>query len=460
MKTPQTKVKKKVNPVAKGFATATKIVSPITPKASAKALERKNIRAALVSFASLVGCPVKNEDGSVIGKLVDVVVQNGNETYPAVSGLIVRVGQSKAYIDGARITKLTPKEIVLQAKSINLSDFQRREGESLLDADVLDHQIVDVDGLRVVRTSDLYLAPLDKEIRVVGVDISFRSFIRRIFPNIISRRPNPESVVDWGKVASLADGSGVVRSSESRGALSKLRPADIADLIEDLQGREQGALIEMLDPALAADALEEMEDEELQGLMRGLPTERAAELISHMEPDEGAEVLRDLDEGHREDILEEMDTKVSKDLRKLVSFDETLAGGIMTTHFLTATENETVGNALKLIVENRERDVSDGIIIIDDKGKLIDHIQLVELVAAKSNDSLATLVGPPYPTAVDINSSLPEVIEEFANNRGSSIIVIDDKNKPVGRILADDLVDALSSDEEDSHGVAQGTGAL
>jgi len=460
MKSPQTKTNKKVNPVAKGIAAANKIVAPISPKPSAKALERKNIRAALVSFASLVGRPVKNEDGSVIGKLVDVVVRHSSETYPAVSGLIVKVGQSQAYIDGARITKLNHKEVVLKAQSINLSNFQRRGGESLLDADVLDHQIVDVDGLRVVRTSDLYLAPLDKEIRVVGVDISFRSFMRRIFPNFISRRPNPESVVDWGKVASLADGSGVVRSSESRGALSKLRPADIADLIEDLQGREQGALIEMLDPELAADALEEMEDEELQGLMRGLPTERAAELISHMEPDEGAEVLRDLDEEHRESILGEMDTKVSKDLRQLVSFDETLAGGIMTTHILTAKEGETVASALALIVENRERDVSDGIIIVDEKGKLIDHIQLVELVAAKSSATLATLVGPPYPTAVNIDASLPEVIEEFGNNRGASIIVIDEKNKPVGRILADDLVDALSNENDESHGVAQGSGAL
>ncbi|MEN9736424.1 MAG: hypothetical protein RL129_1135 [Actinomycetota bacterium] len=203
-----------------------------------------------------------------------------------------------------------------------------------------------------------------------------------------------------------------------------------------------------------------MEDEELQGLMRGLPTERAAELISHMEPDEGAEVLRDLDEEHRESILGEMDTKVSKDLRQLVSFDETLAGGIMTTHILTAKEGETVASALALIVENRERDVSDGIIIVDEKGKLIDHIQLVELVAAKSSATLATLVGPPYPTAVNIDASLPEVIEEFGNNRGASIIVIDEKNKPVGRILADDLVDALSNENDESHGVAQGSGAL
>ena len=132
----------------------------------------------------------------------------------------------------------------------------------------------------------------------------------------------------------------------------------------------------------------------------------------------------------------------------------------MTTHVLTAIESETVGTALKRIVENKDRDVSDGILIVDEKGKLIDHIQLVELVAAKTSAELSTLVGPPYPTAVRIDTRLPEVIEEFANNRGSSIVVIDEKNKPVGRILADDLVDALSTENDDLHGVAQGSGAL
>ncbi len=422
-------------------------------------LERKNIRSALVSVAGLIGRPVRDETGRDIGKLVDIVVRHGETTYPPVSGLIVKVGNSTSFIDGASISKLTHDEIRLSSMRVNLEEYKRRPGESLLDADVLDHQIVDVNGLRVVRSSDLYLAPLDREIRVVGVDISFRSFVRRIFPGSLSRRPTPEHVVDWAAVASLADGTGVVRSSESRAALSQLRPADLADLIEDLAGREQGALIELLDPDLAADALEEMEDDELQGLLRGLPSQRAAELIARMEPDESAEVLRDLDVDHRESIFAEMDSKIATQLRKLVSFDETLAGGIMTTHILVTRETDTVGAALKLLVENRERDISDGVVVVDAKGKLLDHIQIIELIAAKSNAELSTLIGPPFPTAINSNTRLKEVIEEFANNRGSSIIVVDEKNKPVGRILADDLVDALTSDDE-NHGFAQGSGAF
>ena len=421
-------------------------------------ITRKSVRDSLVSVAALIGCQVRDPNGKAIGKLVDIVVRHGEETYPPVSGLIVKVANHKSFINGARISKLTQKEITLSSTRINLENYQRRPGESLLDADVLDHQIVDVDGLQVVRSSDLYLAPLDKEIRVVGVDISFVSFLRRLFPALIARRPTPEHVLDWAMVASLTDSTGVVRTSSSKSALSQLRPADIADLIEDLAGREQGALIEMLDPDLAADALEEMEDDELESLLRGLPAERSAELLARMEPDESAEVLRDLDSEHRESILSAMEKGVAKQLRELVSFDEDLAGGIMTTHLLIVKENDTVAAALKLLVENKERDSSDGVVVVDAKGQLIDHIQTVELIAAKASSNVLDLVAKPFPTSVQIDTPIAEVVEEFSNNRGSSIIVVDEKNKPIGRILSDDLVDALSRSR--SRGFSKGSGVL
>ena len=421
-------------------------------------LTRKGIQGSLVSVAGIIGRPVKDQDGKDLGKLLDFVVRHGGETYPPVSGLIVKVAGRRAYIDGARIAKLTKDEITLSSAKVNLNEYQRRTGEQLLDGDVLDHQIVDVNGLRVVRTSDLYLAPLDKEIRLVGVDVSFRSFVRRIFPGTFGRKPGVDQVIDWASVASLADDGGVVRTTATREALSKLRPADIADIIEDLEGREQSALIELLDPDLAADALEEMEDDELQGLLRGISDERAAELLSHMEPDESAEVLRDLDDEHSESILAQMAPAMAKQLRRLVEFDETHAGGIMTTHILIVKESDTVSDALKLLVEHRERDISDGVTVVDSKGKLLDHIQIIELIAAKPSEKLESLVKAPFPTAVGIETPLEDVIEEFSNNRGSSVIVVDEKGKPVGRILADDIIDAMVPAE--SSGLAQGSGAL
>jgi CBS domain-containing protein len=433
-------------------------MSKTAPRTQSAVLTRKGIQSSLVSVAGIIGRPVKDQDGKDLGKLLDFVVRHGGETYPPVSGLIVKVAGRRAYIDGARIAKLTKDEITLSSAKVNLNEYQRRSGEQLLDGDVLDHQIVDVNGLRVVRTSDLYLAPLDKEIRLVGVDVSFRSFVRRIFPGTFGRKPGVDQVIDWASVASLADDGGVVRTTATREALSKLRPADIADIIEDLEGREQSALIELLDPDLAADALEEMEDDELQGLLRGISDERAAELLSHMEPDESAEVLRDLDEEHSESILAQMAPAMAKQLRRLVEFDETHAGGIMTTHMLIVKESDTVSDALKLLVEHRERDISDGVTVVDSKGKLLDHIQIIELIAAKPSEKLETLVKAPFPTAVGIDTPLEDVIEEFSNNRGSSVIVVDEKGKPVGRILADDIIDAMVPAE--SSGLAQGSGAL
>ncbi len=424
-----------INPVAQRFV-----------RRREYALARKQVRESLVSVAGLIGRPVRDQGGRDIGRVVDIVVRHGDATYPPVSGLIVKVGPRSSFIDGSQIATLTQDEIRLSSTKINLQEFTRRKGESLLDADVIDHQIVDVDGMQVVRSSDLYLAHLDREIRVVGVDVSFVSFLRRIFPGAIRRRPTPDRVLDWAAVASLADGEGPVRTADSRSVLGQMRPADLADLIEDLHGREQEVLIDLLEPEVAADALEEMESPELLGLIRGLTAEKAAELLTHMEPDESAEVLRDLDDEHRESVLSAMSAENAKPLRELVEFDDDRAGGIMTTHMVIVNEKETAARALAQLVAQRDRGSTDGVVVVDDVGRLLDHVQVLELLAAESSASMAEVIGPPWPTSVLIDTPFEKVIEEFTNNRGSSIVVVDTDHKPVGHILADDLVDALVED--------------
>lgn len=427
-------------------ATRIPAISPVAKRLDRRreyALARKQVRESLVSVAGLIGRPVRDQGGRDIGRLVDILVRHGDATYPPVSGLIVKVGPRSSFIDGSQIATLTQDEIRLSSTKINLQEFTRREGESLLDADVIDHQIVDVDGMRVVRSSDLYLAQLDRAFRVVGVDVSFVSFLRRIFPGAIRRRPTPDRVLDWASVASLADGEGPVRTAESRSVLGQMRPADLADLIEDLHGREQEVLIDLLEPEVAADALEEMEPQELLGLMRGLTAAKAAKLIAHMEPDESAEVLRDLGEEHRESVLAAMSAENAKSLRELVEFADDRAGGIMTTQMVIVHESQTVTQALALMVEQKERGATDGVVVVDDEGRLLDHVQILELVAAKPDAPMSEVIGPPWPTSVLLDTPFEEVIEEFTNNRGSSIVVVDEENKPVGHILADDLVDAL-----------------
>ncbi|HUW78576.1 MAG TPA: CBS domain-containing protein [Candidatus Nanopelagicaceae bacterium] len=427
-------------------ATRIPAISPVARRLDRRreyALARKQVRESLVSVAGLIGRPVRDQGGRDIGRLMDILVRHGDATYPPVSGLIVKVGPRRSFIDGSQIGTLTQDEIRLSSTKIDLKEFKRRDGESLLDSDVIDHQIVDVDGMRVVRSSDLYLAHLDRAFRVVGVDVSFVSFLRRIFPGSIRRRPTPDRVLDWAAVASLADGEGPVRTAKSRSVLGQMRPADIADLIEDLHGREQEVLIDLLEPAVAADALEEMESQELLGLMRGLTTAKAAKLLVHMEPDESAEVLRDLGEEHRESVLAAMSDENARSLRELAEFDDDQAGGIMTTRMAIVHESQTVAQALALLVDQKEQGATDGVVVVNDSGELLDHVQILELVAAKADAVMSEVIGPPWPTSVLIGTPFAEVITEFTNNRGSSIVVVDEQYRPVGHILADDLVDAL-----------------
>ena len=146
-------------------------------------------------------------------------------------------------------------------------------------------------------------------------------------------------------------------------------------------------------------------------------------------------------------------------MKKLLTYDEDTAGGIMTPRVLTKKDSDTVASAIAAIVEHKDHDLADGIVVINSKGVLIDHISMVELVSSKPNTKLIELVGEPLPISVHYKSEIEVVVEEFRKNRGASIIVVDDKDKPIGRILADDLVDTLVNERE-FRGLAQGTGAL
>ncbi len=414
---------------------------------SESALTAKQVAESLISVAGLIGRPVRDQAGHDIGKLIDIVVRHGTATYPPVSGLIVKVGPRRSFIESAHVLTMSNDEVRLSSTRVHLSDFQRREGESLLDADVLDHQILDVDGMRVVRSSDAYLARVEREYVVVGVDVSFRSFVRRIVPGGYRRRPTPAHVLDWAAVESLAEGVGPVRTTSSRSKLGQMRPADLADLIEDLSGREQEALLELLEPEVAADVLEEMESPELVALFRGLDADKAADYLELMEPDEGAEVLRELSDDHRESVLSEMSEEASDNLRLIASYDDESAGGIMNTDMLVVHESQTARDALRALLAHEDRRSLDGVVVVDAEGKLLDHVPVIELVEA-GDRVLAEVVGPPYPTAVLADTSIEEVLEEFTNNRGSSIVVVDEADQPVGQIHADDLIDALVGGED------------
>lgn len=401
----------------------------------------------LISAAGLVGSVVRNQTGGEIGRIKDIVVRWDDAAYPQVTGLVIRVGRRITFLHATNIAEMTHSGVQLRSARLDLRDFVRREGEIQLIDDLLDHQLIDVSGVRVVRSSDLYLASIVGTYRLVGVDVGLQSLMRRLGPARVRRRPTPSRVIDWSTIQPISRPGEPLRLGRTRQALHRLRPAELADLVEELGAAQRQAFVAALDPDVAAEVLEEMETEPLEDLLTDMPREQAANLLANMAPDEASEALREMDEEDREEVLEEMGHHVRNELALLLAYDEGTAGSMMTNVMVVAPLNTTVEQAIARLgnfVEDRG-DI-DGVLIVDDSGRLIDDISLFELLLADRSATVGSLTGAPYPVTVHDKEHVDQVLERFVDSRGTSLVVVNDGGKPVGRILADDVIDALLGD--------------
>ncbi len=247
----------------------------------------------LISVAGLVGRPVRLTDGPQIGRVADVVVRWASDTYPALTGLVARMAGHRTFVPFARITELGSDAVVLSSSVLDLRAFERRDGETLLMADVVDHQLVDVNGVKVVRPSDLYLAEVGARVCLVGVETGILPLACRLGPARWRTRATPSQVIDWANIHPAGRG-GAVRLDRANRELRRLRPADLADLVESLSHVDRAELVTTFDAELAADVLEEMEGAPRQNVLRHLDPVRAAPIVAAMEPDEAADALRDM----------------------------------------------------------------------------------------------------------------------------------------------------------------------
>ncbi len=416
---------------------------------SQRLLANRAIRDAIVSLAGVVGRPVRNQGGAEIGRLDDVVCRwTGDETYPPVTGLVVRVGRRLAFVDASAIESIEHTQVLLKTARLDLTDFAPRSGEVTLADQVLDHQLVDVDGVQVIRAADLYLAPLFGRYCLVGVDVSVQSLLRRLGPARWRHTPTPDRVIDWGAIQPFDETEGgeapEVRLRTTNEGLERLRPGELADLLEDLMRPERQRLLDSLTAEEAADALEEMDPEELASLLREAEPARAAELVGAMEPDEAVDALRDLTSEERAELMAAMPEDKVADLVRLLGYPKDEAGGFMTTAFLVATASETVGSlAARLAGHDDCPEELDAVALVDDQGRMIWDLALLQLLINPADTVLGDLAGEAEPVTVGIRAHVREVAERLIDARRMSVVVVDDDDRPVGRILADDVIDAL-----------------
>ncbi|WP_036344610.1 magnesium transporter MgtE N-terminal domain-containing protein [Mycolicibacterium aromaticivorans] len=412
---------------------------------------RRGVQQAVVSVAGLVSAPVSNQAGQLLGRVVDLIAHmQPEEHYPPVTGLLVRVGSRRSFLPADAIGEITPRAVRLRTARMDLRDFARRPGEVLLAEDVLDHQLIDLEGRQVLRAADLYLARMGDQFRLVGLDVSFATLLRRLGPRVWRGRPTPERVIDWAAVAPFGDvtaSPSVVHLRTTDEQLRRLAPADLADLLEDLARPARQQLLDRLGPDAAADALEEMEPDELEALLREAPPEQAAVLIAAMEPDEAVDALRDLSSGEREELLRRMPQQSAQELTALLTYPEDTAGGFMTSVLARASITNTVGEVERIVAGHREhRAEIDGILIYDEDGFLVADLPLFDLIAYPDDNTIAEVLdaeGHPPPLTVSSDANVGEVATQLVKTRRASLLVVDSDGCPIGRILADDVLDAL-----------------
>src|SRR2546425_4107627 len=307
----------------------------------------------MLYLSQVLGRPILDLDGERVAALRDVIVRLGEEDHPPVAGFVARYRRRDFFMPRWRIAHFAEDGVRLTSDILDLRPFTRRDGEVLLARDVLDKQLIDVDGKRVVRVNDVQIIEAANEWHVTGADVSLTGLWRRLAPQFL-RSDRPVEVIDWADVGYLATDAATVQLKSSRGKLARLHPVEIARLAEAFSYQQGAEIVEALDDETAAETLEEMRAERQAQILSDMDEERAADILEWMSPDEAADVLGDLPEDKAEDLLNRMEGEEQADVAELLPYASDTAGGLMTTEVFTLPRDLTVGEALARLREMAE----------------------------------------------------------------------------------------------------------
>jgi len=415
--------------------------------------------AVATSASALLGRSVLGPDGVVLGKVKDLAV-DVSTAQAHVAGLVLRRGVGKksklTLLPVAEVVLPASNEVELRAKSKPLA-YKRQHDYLLLDYDLLDQQIIDVDGRKVVRVNDVNLAwepsgadGATTELRIVEVEVGNRGAMRRLFKGLpvgivdeFTGRLKPR-VIPWDFVDLIErDPARRVRLKIGQERLSKLHPSDIADILEDLAPGEREAVFSSLPEETAAETLEEVDPKMQKALLQGLDSERAADILEEMDPGAAADVLAELSDEESEAILEEMEPEERHEVEELLEFSADSAAGRMTTDYVSAPRDATVAEAIQALRDfEGDPDTITEIYLLGEHQKLAGVVMLPRLVLATPETVLATL-SEGHNVRCTLDASDKEVAELFDKYNLRSLPVVDHSGRVAGAIHAEQVIAQL-----------------
>lgn len=430
-------------------------------------------------FSTTVGIPIYNEQGQKLGRLIDFFIDY-EEIYPSVLAIQFKRSGVLFYIPWTDVLSFSYKKILVKAeaysrrsrtfpKTLNTKTVtsilaNQFSGPTVeyppLGQIILDKQIVDTHGKKVVRVNDIQFIRAGKDLRVTHAEVGLRSFVRRLslekpidlFIKTLkpaSKYLTNDTTINWKYVHAIPNRNvqKSVRLNLTNEDLRDLHPADIADILEDLDSHGREMIFSNLDPKLAAETLSEVDEDLQASLLENENPEKAAEIIENMDTDDAADLLNELDEDKADEIISNIDdVEMQEEIQELLEHDEDTAGGLMTSEIFEVTAESTKAEVLNLIKQRYDEVVSFyDIYVIDDNRILIGTLSLQELLIHNETMTVRDMMNESDIKCMFVDTHWKEVAQFMNKYNMITVPIVSREYELLGMVSVDDILDRLLS---------------
>ncbi|HPH98089.1 MAG TPA: CBS domain-containing protein [Anaerolineaceae bacterium] len=401
-------------------------------------------------LSEILGKPVTDPEGKVIGHLEDVVAAaQPVSPHPVVVAAVVSHHHRKIVVPFSDVLVLFSAAIPLVRQLEEITPYAPGNEDLYLAEDVLDKQIVDTDDIRVVRVNDLELLRVNNEIYVSNVDVGVSGLLRRIGIETLVRRAAafirrsiPATFISWDDVELLAPGQHM-RLRVPTTHMSDLHPADLANILSDLNHKQSTELLDSLDVPHLADALEEIESDFQVSIVQNMSDEKVADVLEEMAPDEAADLLGELSEERSAKLLNMMDQDEVEDVRKLLAYPDDSAGGIMTTKYISIRPGLTAEKAIQVLRETaQEAETIFYVYVTDEQEHILGVISLSDLVLANPQTPVDNFMHKRIITVLPQDGQ-DECAQLVARYNLLALPVTDENGVMLGIVTSDDALDKI-----------------
>ncbi|MFN2484226.1 MAG: magnesium transporter MgtE N-terminal domain-containing protein [Candidatus Limnocylindria bacterium] len=404
----------------------------------------------MLFLSQVNGKRVLDRHGDPFGKVHDLIVALG-ERYPPVTGLVVQVpGRRTIFLPWSDVDSLDASGARLRTSSIDITSFRQRPNEIRLWLDLMDKQIVDVEGRKIVRVNDIQLAPVQGRLRLVAVDVGLAGILRRLGlsgpgARLARALKMPiENYIEWEDVDPVESSVSSLKLRKPHGALATLHPAEVAHIVEQLAPRDRAGILEALEDEVAADVIEELSAEDQVDVLEALAPEKAADILEEMGPDEAADLVGDLPQERRAELLNLMEVEEAEDVRELLAYNEGTAGGLMTTDYVAIGEETTAGEALDVVrgLDPEMEQATFYLYVTDAERRLAGVVNLRELIAARPDEPVRNFMRRD-PISVGVDMDEDEVAVTIARYNLVALPVVDGEGRLQGIVTVDDALELV-----------------